>query len=193
MDNFDFGIWYILIMTERIIAPILFLIVVTITFGTIYGVGQQILRQSANDPQIQIVEDLVVKLNAGNPPTVPSLQEGVDIRNSLAPFFIVFDANGKPTTASGMLDGKIPEPPHGVFDYVAKYGQDRVTWQPDRNVRIAAVIDKTSTGFVLGGKSLREVELREDKLATIVAAGWLMSILFVCAYGVIHFKQYRLR
>jgi hypothetical protein len=185
----SFPVCYSQNMIKKISNFVILIVVVTVIFGSIYGVGQQVLRLSANDPQVQIAEDLAVRLNTGKPATVPSLDENVDIRTSLAPFFIIFDASGKPISGTGTLDGKLPTPPKGVLDYAAEHGNNRITWQPDKNIRIAAVVQKSNSGTILAGRSLREIEEREDKISLIALAGWLASILFMCLYGVIHFKQ----
>jgi len=138
------------------------------------------LRLSGNDPQIQMAVDAAhaladgVDIDTVLPPTT------VNLRVSLAPFLIVFDDQGAPIAASGELDGRMPELPAGVFDYVRENGEDRVTWQPDPEVRIAAVvvpIDSPGTGFVLAGRSLREVEARKAVVQAQVGAAWLAILV----------------
>jgi hypothetical protein len=145
----------------------------------VYGTGQQILRQSANDPQIALAEDAAAALTQGaKPDSVVGLQQ-IDIARSVSPFLIVFDASGKPVASSAVLDGSVPGLPAGVFDYTAKHDQDRITWQPRSDARIAAVIQHyggSVPGFVLAGRSLREIERREDSLLAMVALGWLVTL-----------------
>ena len=91
----------------------------------------------------------------------------VDLERGLAPFVIVYDGQGKPLAGSGTLNGKLSAPPQGVFDFVRANGEERVTWQPERGVRIASVVRRSgapAAGFVLAGRSLREVEEREANL-----------------------------
>lgn len=155
-------------------------VVITAMAGLVYGTVQQVYRQSANDPQIQIAEDLARYLAQGGSPqnAVPAVK--IDIAQSLAPFIIVFDDNAQPILSSAILNGKIPVPPAGVFDYVRKYGQDRITWQPRTDVRSAIVVARytgQNSGFVLAGRSLREIEKRESRLEFFVAAGWLATLI----------------
>ncbi len=153
-------------------------IVVTIVLGFTGVAVQQSLRQSANDPQIQAVESLVKAT------TTPKV-EPIDISTSLGTFFIVVDKDLKPIAYSGMLDGKTPVPPAGVFDYVKTHGENRVTWEPKKGVRIAAVIMKMNgenTGYALVGRSLREVEKRETLLMQLCLAAWVASMV-VLAIG----------
>ena len=132
-----------------------------------YALVQQDLRQSANDPQIQMAEDGV------SPQSLPT----VDISKSLAPFVIVFDENGRPVSSSGTLNGAIPVVPAGVFQYVQMSGEDRFTWEPTSGVRIAAIVDKTDSGFILAGRSLREVEKREDPTSIIALSTWILGMV----------------
>lgn len=160
---------------------ILIAITVTGLSGLIYTGIQQDLRQTANDPQIQMAEDIAAKLTDGQPiqNVVPS--EKVDIAKSLAPYVIVFDAAGKPLASSAQLNGQIPTIPLGIFDYVKQSGEDRITWQPQSDVRSAVIVlqfQGPNPGFVLAGRSLREVEKREDGIMLLLSLGWI-SVLFV--------------
>lgn len=155
-------------------------IILTMIFFTIYAAVQQSLRQSANDPQIQIAEDTAKALSdgaqfSGSTPTI-------DIAKSLATFVIVYDVGEKPVLATGYLNNKIPSPPPGVFAFVKRFGEDRVTWEPEKGVRVATVMtyfeNATSSGYVWAGRSLREVENRVERLGIIVLLPWLASLLF---------------
>jgi hypothetical protein len=160
---------------------LLIAIIVTGLSGLIYTVVQQDIRQSANDPQIQMSEDAATKLIDGVQVQTVVPPEKVDIAKSLASYMIVFDATGKPIASSALLDGQTPTIPSGVFGDVRKNGEDRFTWQPQLGVRSAVVVTQFQgphPGFVLAGRSLREVEIREDHILWIVMAGCI-SMLFV--------------
>jgi len=58
-----------------------------------------------------------------------------------------------------------------------------VTWQPRGGVRIAAVVVKSQGGYVLAGRSLREVEKRETNALYQVMAGWLATVGFILAWA----------
>ena len=155
-------------------------VIVTGLSGLTYTAIQQDLRQSADDPQIQMAEDTAAKLADGQQlqNVVPS--EKVDIATSLAPYIIVFDASGKPIASSALLDGQTPTIPSGVFDYVRQHGEDRITWSPQSGVRSAIVVTQfhgPNPGFVLAGRSLREVEIREDNILKIIFAGWIAILV----------------
>ena len=156
-------------------------VIVTSLSGMLYAVVQQDLRLNANDPQIQMAEDTAAALSSGQAvqTLVPSTK--VDIASSLAPYLIIFDATGKPIAASAQLNGQIPTIPSGVFGSVRQNGEDRFTWQPQAGVRSAVVVTQfkgANSGFVLAGRSLREVEIRESDIQLDVTAGWLV-MLFV--------------
>jgi hypothetical protein len=154
-----------------------FAIVTTAFSGLVYVSVQQSLRQSANDPQIQMAEDAARALQngAGIESVIPAGQ--VDINHSLAPFLVVYDSAGKPQAASGRLDGGLPEIPTGVLEYARANGQNRVSWQPREDVRVAAVVFPYDGGFVLAGRSLREVEKRELQVQGFAGAVWALTLL----------------
>lgn len=132
-----------------------------------YVAVQQSHRSSADDPQIQLAEDAVRALESGATAASVLPTANVEIERGLGPFVIVYDGQGQPIAGSGTLHGHLPVPPQGVFDFVRTNGEERVTWQPEREVRIASVVRRSTTpsaGFVLAGRSLREVEARESNL-----------------------------
>lgn len=155
-------------------------VVVTGLIGIVYAAVQQDIRQGANDPQIQVAEDAATRLAGGEPvqSVVPS--EKVDIATSLAPYVIIFDASGNPIASSAQLNGQTPSIPMGIFDSVRQSGEDRITWQPQPGVRSAIVVTQfkgSTSGFVVAGRSLREIEKREDGLLQILVAGWVVMML----------------
>lgn len=165
-------------MIKKIIEFLPLTIAITGLAGMVYLVGQQMYRQSANDPQIQMAEDLAQALN--NSKTLESLvaQNKVDIATSLAPYVTVFDESGKPVWSNATLDGKTPGLPNEVFD-VSRSEQVRTIWQPQFGVRSAIVVSKYNQGFVMAGRSLREVEKREQMLMIQVGVAWLMTMVAV--------------
>jgi hypothetical protein len=151
-------------------------------FAFIYLTVQQDLRTGLNDPQIQMAEDAASALSANQTAgsLIPADAPKVDMAKSLAPFLIIYDSNGSPLVSGAVLNGKTPIPPAGVFDYVSKNNEDRVSWQPAPGVRSAAVIVAVhggQGGFVLAGRNMREVEIRESQLTNMVALGWIASLI----------------
>jgi hypothetical protein len=150
---------------------------------------QQTNRQDANDPQVQLTQDAAAALSNGE--TFGSLFPGkrVDIKISLAPFVIVYDSAGKPIAGSGLLSGALPEIPFGVLENAKLNGENRVTWQPETDVRIASVVVPIKTpgsGFVVAGRSLREVETRVNEIqlfAGLTLIGLLLGTLLIVIFS----------
>ncbi len=173
---------------------LLMAVIVTGISGLIYTAVQQDLRQSANDPQIQMAEDTATKLAAGQQIQNVVPAEKVDIATSLAPYIIVFDATGKPVASSALLNGQTPTIPSGVIDYVRQHGEDRITWQPQSGVRSAIVVTQykgPNPGFVLAGRSLREVEIREDNILHIAILAWIAILVATLLATAIIFRLLR--
>jgi hypothetical protein len=153
----------------------------TILCLLVFVTVQQSLRTGANDPQIQMAEDAARALERGEAieQVVPATK--AEIERSLAPFLMIYDADGRPLAGSGTLNGRPAAPPAGVFTYVSQHRDERVTWQPERGVRLAAVVFRTTASpaaFVLAARSLREVEKREAYMQN-VAAGALVATFCV--------------
>lgn len=183
----------------------------------VYAAVQQDIRQSANEPQVGLAEAAAAELSAGKAPSAVLLDRSADMRSSLAPFVIVYDARGDVLASSVSLDGQTPDLPPTVFDALRRSSSDRslpgyvlgtartavgllhgekpcctpgavrhagevrFTWEPAQGVRAATVLASyggASSGYVLAGRSLREVELLEDDVLAVVALG-LAGGLFV--------------
>ena len=166
----------------------------------LYAIPQHVLRSGLNDPQIQMATDLAARLDQVG--VLDGLRQGaltasgsaadLDMARSLSPFLIVYNDAGQPLGSSAQLDGQTPTPPAGVFDNVRSHGEERVTWQPRRGVRIAAVIERlngTQPGFVLAGRNMREVESRIGDVKTMAGMTWL-GMLTLIVIGTVGFGIY---
>jgi hypothetical protein len=146
---------------------------------------QQSIRQAANDPQIQLAEDISEALSTGaaTPDQIIPPGQIMDISASLDPYIILYDSTGAPLASSASLNGQTPTLPPGVFASVRQQGEDRITWQPQNGVRGAVIVDSfsgnasSSGGFVLVGRSLREVEVREDNILHLALLAWLAGLV----------------
>lgn len=175
----------------------------SIFFAAAYGAMQQSLRQGGNDPQIQLAQDGAGALSQGFSTTSVLLMAGnypielddagimmpphIDITKSRGTFIEIFDDEGTLLGSTGFINGAVPIPPSGTFDYAREYNENRLTWQPSPKVRVAAVIERYDSGFVLVGRSLREVESRIRQLGLIMAAGW--AIFMVVTFVAIAYKH----
>ncbi len=156
---------------------LLFTFFVTLTCGLVYVAVQQNFRQSANDPQIQMAEDAARSLEAGSTPQSLVGNSSVDIDKSLASYLVIYDESTNVIASNAKLEGVVPKPPKGVFEFTKDHGQDRITWQPKDNVRSAIVVQHYNGGYVLAGRSLREIEIRENKLEKQIGAAWVAGMI----------------
>jgi len=154
-----------------------FAVVVTAFCALVYVAVQQSLRQGANDPQIQMAEDAAAALDRGATvkSAVPLAQ--AEFSTSLAPFLIVYDLSGRPLASSGLLNGSLPDYPVGALQAARQNGENRVTWQPNPGVRIASVVVPYQDGYVVAGRSLREVEKREAQTERFAGGTWLLALV----------------
>jgi hypothetical protein len=166
---------YLAMSLSRIPQLAILLTLTTFIAGTGYLISQQVLRMSANDPQIQLAEDASSRINSGEDAARVVPERQVDMASSLAPFVVIYDDLGRPIASSAHLNGAIPTPPRGVLDYVRAHQEERVTWQPRPGVRIATVVTKSANGFVIAGRNMREVEAREAQVFRLAALGWLFA------------------
>jgi hypothetical protein len=156
-----------------IVMPLTLALVVVI--GFVYAALQQSYRQNANDPQIGLAGDIAAQMSAGSLPedAVDTRSIKIDPRKSLATFGIIVTSAGNVTASSMEMDGATPLPPKGVLTAATLDHQNRITWQPERGARIALVVQAyrhdQNTGYVLVGRSLKEVETREDMLFWMAA------------------------
>jgi hypothetical protein len=160
-----------------------FAAIIIIFSGLVYAALQQNYRMSGNDPQIQIAEDISNAITKGkvSPRDIVTAPPTEEIGNSLSAFVAIFSATGTPIGSSVMVDGKLPSLPAGIFDKVKERGENRFTWQPKSGVRIAAVVISFSgpqSGFVLAGRSLKEVEARIKQLTIMTAAATALALVF---------------
>lgn len=141
---------------------------------------QQTIRQSANDPQIQIADDTASKLAGGKDPDQLIVQSKVDLATSLDIFMIVYSAKGEPIFSTAILENNTPELPMGVLEYAKIHPIHKLTWQPKDSVRISTVVKYFKgerEGFVLVGRSLREVENRKAMVQQQAILGWAATLV----------------
>ena len=154
-----------------------FAVVITALSGLVFVCVQQDLRLSANEPQAGMAEDGIVHLKRADPLITVVPSSYVDPSRSTSPFVVVYDPSGAPLDSN--LYVNLPTPPMGMFAYARANGQDRVTWQPTADLRIAAVLayDSVTKEYVLAGRSLTETEVREKGMLSLVACGWAATML----------------
>lgn len=161
---------------KRIVPWVTAAIILVTIFGTIYVVVQQVERSNANQPQIELAQNIAMQLmNGANPHMVVSGR--VDMNTSLAPFILIYDHTGHVVAGNGFLNNALPEAPLGFLQAATTKQYNSVTWQPIASVRIAAVSIATKTYYVVSGRSLREVEKNESNTLKLSACGGLLSFI----------------
>jgi hypothetical protein len=152
---------------------------ITFTCALTYLVAQQSLRLSADTLPSQLAKETAIHLQNGLKPSSAIPSQKVDASKSEDGFVMVYDQNKKLVATSGMMDTKMPSYPKGVFNYVSKNGEDRVTWQTPNGLRFATVAMKSNHYYIVGARSLYETENIIEKVTQIVLYAWLAC--FVCS------------
>jgi hypothetical protein len=169
-------------------------VIVTVIMLLIYVSVQQNYRMNANDPQIQLTQDISNRLASGRPIAGLIPADSFDIAYDLSPFVILYNAQGNPLHASATLNGSMPKLPAGVFDYVKKHGEDRITWQPKQGVRMAMVVKYANiypVSFVAAGRSLKETEIREKNLAQMALMAWICAMVVIGIHWLMDMKVFK--
>ncbi len=166
---------------KKLIALLAAVGILLIIFGTIYTAVQQAQRNGANYPQIQTAQDTAAKIKGGSDPYLASMLPPVNMQTSLAPFTIVYDKKGNALSGSGYLNGKVPKAPVGILESSKGKDYNAVTWEPQDDVRIAAVTVAAKDYYVLSGRSLTEVEKNENETFKIVFIGGALALLVVAS------------
>lgn len=163
---------------------------VTVILLLMYATVQQTYRSGLNDPQVQIARDISLQLEQNKPIENFIHPDTIDMKKSLSPFFILYDALGNPVRSNALLNGRIPQVPKGLFEELNGKSQHEVTWQPQSGVRMAMVIVKVNTQpvqFVAAGRSMAEVEGRVSRLITIIFIAWIICLAIISITAVYNF------
>jgi hypothetical protein len=185
---------HMLMIREQVIAhPIFFHALALGIILTLWGFPAAMtfngmLRRTANQPQTAMVDQYASRMAGGEKPEDVISPRSIDLQQSLEPFAIFYNDQGAPVRANGYLNQTVPTPPPGVFNYLRAHGSDAITWQPQPGVRIAAVLRRVAgpnPGFLLAGRSLREVEEQESDFRKMVFYGWFVLVGLLVAGAVL--------
>jgi hypothetical protein len=149
----------------------------TLAAGAVVLVQHQVLRSGVDAPQVQMAEDAARAL-AGGADALSVLPPGaaVPIETSLAPWLAVYDSGGAPLASSARYRAGAPMLPSGVFDFARTHHGHRLSWQPRPGVRQALVIVPLARGgFVVAGRSLREVEAGKRQVLGLMSLAWALG------------------
>lgn len=166
--------------------------VASIVLAVGYVQDQQILRQSANEPQVQLSESIAAQIDAGVPPQAIVQGGATPLELMQTPFILIYDGSGKIIGGNTSLNGQAPVLPAGVLGAgkgIGPAGENRITWQPKNDLREALVVapytQASSTGYVVVGRSLRETENEEHALTLRAVFGWVGTMAAVVIFSLI--------
>jgi len=165
-------------------------------YGIMYLVVQQYIRLSANEILTEYAENTRSKLENGmTPDSIIKEIPKIDMAKSLSPFVMIYNNARILIASSASLKENYPAIATGTLDYAEKNNGNKVTWQPQQEVRNATVIlhcTKDGQGyFILAGRSLREIENREHFVLLQTFAGMMLTLFatFVMVVIVQGFKR----
>jgi hypothetical protein len=168
--------------------------IATILVALIYTSVQQDHRSGANDPQLQMARDISNDLKNQAAIDKWFSSDKIEISQSLSVFGALYNDRGEPLMSTGVLNGKMPLLPRGVFDFAKNNGEDVFTWQPRKGTRMAIVLKSLPSSpysFVAVGRSLYEVEKREQNLLGMSLIGWLLCMGVIILHWIIIFLRAR--
>ena len=159
---------------------------ISIIMATFYVLVQQMYRDNANDPQIELACELKQRLEHGK--SVEHLLPGdtIELGNSLRSFITFYNDEAIPLRSTALLNNKMPALPRGVYDFTKQNGEDWITWQPQTGIRIATIVVAVNhpfIKFIAVSRSLYEIEKRETNLSRTVFLSWFICIstIVICA------------
>jgi hypothetical protein len=177
----------------RLGALIVEALLVTVIFGSIYAVAQQVERQGANDAPLRLASQLASTSPSTGVSTDLPPGDRVDLAKSLALFYVVYDSTGTPISGTGYLDGAFATLPRGVLEAARAAGEDRVSWQPRPELRFATVAIASGTEVIVAGQSLAPSESRTNALGALLLAAWAGTIaLLSLGVGFVWFWRRRI-
>lgn len=157
--------------------------VIFVAVAASYVGAQQVLRQSANDPQAIIISNIKSKVFQGEDPRKLVPMEKIDISNDLSTFVQIYDSNFNLVSGNAYIgvQNNIPKVPEGVLKkamIVDSDGRSNVTWEPESGIRIATVGEwSTDKWFIVSGRNIWEVEKRIETLTLQYAIGFVGAVV----------------
>ncbi|HMQ02101.1 MAG TPA: hypothetical protein PKD79_03470 [Candidatus Doudnabacteria bacterium] len=167
---------------ERYRAIAIFLtlaVVISVLFVSICYSARTVMRQAANDPQIEVTDQVTNIVRQGVPiDAIVSGAEQIDMASSKALFVMIFDNNRTLVGSSAQLEGEAPTAPSEAFDKAGTQADYRFDWEPRPGVKVAAIMKQIDDdAYVLAGRSLAEFETRTQTLKAPLWIGWAISML----------------
>ncbi len=164
----------------RVIAIFLVLVAIfSIVFISICYTGRLVLRQQANDPQIEVTEQVAGIIRQGAPlEAIVGTAQQIDLSESDALFVAIFDKDKNLAGSTALVNGQPISVPSENFDLAKLQGDYRFDLEVTEGRKMAAVLKPVDeNAYVLAGRSLAEFEKRADTLSLPIWIGWGISVL----------------
>ncbi len=164
----------------RVIAIFLVLVAIfSIVFISICYTGRLVLRQQANDPQVEVTEQVAGIIRQGAPlDAIVGAAQQIELNDSDALFVAIFDQDKNLAGSTALVNGQSISVPAESFDLAKAQGDYRFDLEVSEGRKMAAVIRPVDdTAYVLAGRSLAEFEKRADTLSLPIWIGWGISVL----------------
>ncbi|GAC1429058.1 MAG: hypothetical protein NVSMB62_26840 [Acidobacteriaceae bacterium] len=182
--------------------PVFAMVFAMLVSGVLLGLAvqnQRVLRRGADLQPERIVSQMQAR--TANATSSGALVDGpsreiatADWLNGTDVFSAVCDESGAVIAASATLRGRLPQPPRGIFQFVRRYGQHRVTWQPASGIRLALTVERMPNGgFVLAGQSLAPSETRERRFRTLLLWIWAGTLATIAGGAVVRSRGHSAR
>lgn len=167
---------------ERYRAITIFLtlvLLISVIFVAICVSARTVFRQNANDPQVEVTDQVASIVRQGVPlDAIVSGAEQIDLATSKALFVVVYDGDRNLVGSSATFNGDNPQIPGDALDKAKQAEDYRFDWQPDNGLKfglVAKAIDDQA--FVVAGRSLTEMENRAAALHLPLWIGWVAAVL----------------
>lgn len=155
----------------------------TIIIMASYVFAYQSARSAANELPRIISSAVERQLKSGAAPADTVPPSDTNLRDLSNGFVIITDEKAQILTTSAKLDGKPAMPPTSSFVLAKKHGQNELTWQPTKGLRLATLIKPYENGdvklFIVSGQSLAETEKRLSSFIAVAILAWLATIIWV--------------
>ncbi len=153
---------------------------ITVTAVVCFGIVQHLIRQSANNPQLFLSQEIAGKLSQGEPPQKKWFGPGkkVDLNLDSRLFYIIYNDQFQITTTSAFLNDQPLDLPQGVLETAQAKGLNAITWQPAPGVREAIAVrpykSASQSGYIVVGQSLDRFEELIHDIGVYILIGWLV-------------------
>jgi sensor histidine kinase regulating citrate/malate metabolism len=158
----------------------------------LYVTNQQSLRLAADDALVDQAHGIATTLKSQSAKGAQA-SNLVDVANSNQLFVIILDKDNKDLYSTAQVDGATPVLPSDAIKAANDSGENRLTWSPKKDVRLATVVvpytSPDEKGVVVVGKSLKEVEQRTQNIGKTILIGGAIGLVVLFAVLAILYQE----